>query len=202
MYREIKNTNGRYTINEEGIILDSNPKYLQYPDYDWSVKLTDPREIHPDDKDLVYLQLKGVTKNRNIFLIMRETFPELYTLSDERLEEYKARINDPSQKTVTFQISDINKLLFPNEIYIIYCKYNNDRKHWKKPFKINLHNGKYYTLNKDWQYFGVGTRYLIHFKDLLPYNGKPFGEYQNKEFYRNSIDKKKKLTELWEDDDE
>ena len=84
MYRPIKDTNERYIINEEGIVLDTQPYYMEHMEWQWeTIDPTQPREVTITEERFCYIKDNGKTAIKNIHSILRETFPELYQISDE-----------------------------------------------------------------------------------------------------------------------
>ena len=179
MYRPIKDTNERYVINEEGIVLDTQPYYMEHMEWQWeTIDPTQPREVTITEERFCYIKDNGKPAIKNIHSILRETFPELYQISDES----KQRIIDSylkDQKTYSINIKDFNRLIYPNELIHIYDTTNNKEKgrKWKKPTIIRPNERGMVVLRKGRKYFGLGTRNIIHFDENgLPVNAKPWAE--------------------------
>ena len=202
IWREIRQTDGRYIINEEGRILDRKP---QSEIFDWNVNLSEPREIFPDENDLIYYQLSnGKWKHIKLPTLLRDHFQDLYTIHKDEVEKIKRKIQDTRQPTITYSVDTLNKILFPNKVLIIYCTYNNNKHVWKKPFKFDMRERKSIVIKKGFNYFGVGTTNLIHFDNYYPKNAKPYVEHIQKQYDRKKASEKAKKqihhTELWDDD--
>ena len=179
MYRPIKDTDERYIINEEGIVLDTHPAYMEHMEWQWeTIDPTQPREVTITEEKFCYVKDNGKYNTKNIHSILRETFPELYQISDES----KQRIIDSylkDQKTYSINIKDFNRLIYPNELIHIYDTTNNKEKgrKWKKPTIIRPNEKGMVVLRKGRRYFGLGTRNIIHFDENgLPVNAKPWAE--------------------------
>ena len=177
MYRPIKDTNERYIINEEGIVLDTQPYYMEHMEWQWEFDPTQPREVTITEERFYYIK-NGKPAINNIHSILKETFPELYQISDEN----KQRIIDSylkDQKTYSINIKDFNRLIYPNELIHIYdTTYNKEKgRKWKKPTIIRPNERGMVVLRKGRRYFGLGTRNIIHFDENgLPVNAKPWAE--------------------------
>lgn len=179
MYRPIKDTNERYVINEEGIVIDTHPAYMEHMEWQWeTIDPTQPREVTITEERFCYIKDNGKPAIKNIHSILKETFPELFQISDEN----KQRIIDSylkDQKTYSINIKDFNRLIYPNELIQIYDTTNNKEKgrKWKKPTIIRQNERGMVVLRKGRRYFGLGTRNIIHFDENgLPYNAKPWAE--------------------------
>ena len=179
MYRPIKDTNERYIIYEEGIVLDTQPYYMEHMEWQWeTIDPTQPREVTITEERFCYIKDNGKTAIKNIHSILRETFPELYQISDEN----KQRIIDSylkDQKTYSISLKDFNKMIYPNELIKVYDTTNNKEKgrKWKKPTIIRPNEKGMVVLRKGRRYFGLGTRNIIHFDENgLPVNAKPWAE--------------------------
>lgn len=179
MYRPIKDTDERYVINEEGIVIDTHPAYMEHMEWQWeTIDPTQPREVTITEERFCYIKDNGKPSIKNIHSILKETFPELFQISDES----KQRIIDSylkDQKTYSINIKDFNRLIYPNELIQIYDTTNNKEKgrKWKKPTIIRQNERGMVVLRKGRRYFGLGTRNIIHFDENgLPYNAKPWAE--------------------------
>lgn len=179
MYRPIKDTDERYVINEEGIVLDTQPYYMEHMEWQWeTIDPTQPREVTITEERFCYIKDNGKTAIKNIHSILKETFPELFQISDES----KQRIIDSylrDQKTYSISLKDFNKMIYPNELIKIYDTTNNKEKgrKWKKPTIIRPNERGMVVLRKGRRYFGLGTRNIIHFDENgLPVNAKPWAE--------------------------
>ena len=178
MYRPIKGTNERYIINEEGIVIDTQPYYMEHMEWQWEFDPTQPREVTITEERFCYLKDNGKYITKNIHSILKETFPELFQISDES----KQRIIDSylkDQKTYSINIKDFNRLIYPNELIQIYDTTNNKEKgrKWKKPTIIRPNERGMVVMRKARKYFGLGTRNIIHFDENgLPVNAKEWAE--------------------------
>lgn len=179
MYRPIKDTDERYVINEEGIVIDTHPAYMEHMEWQWeTIDPTQPREVTITEERFCYIKDNGKPSIKNIHSILKETFPELFQISDES----KQRIIDSylkDQKTYSINIKDFNRLIYPNELIHIYdTTYNKEKgRKWKKPTIIRPNERGMVVLRKGRRYFGLGTRNIIHFDENgLPYNAKPWAE--------------------------
>lgn len=179
MYRPIKDTNERYIINEEGIVLDTQPYYMEHMEWQWeTIDPTQPREVTITEERFYYIKDNGKPAINNIHSILKETFPELYQISDENKQRIiNSYLKD--QKTYSINIKDFNRLIYPNELIQIYDTTNNKEKgrKWKKPTIIRPNEKGMVVLRKGRRYFGLGTRNIIHFDENgLPVNAKPWAE--------------------------
>lgn len=179
MYRPIKDTNERYIINEEGIVIDTQPYYMEHMEWQWEFDPTQPREVQVTDGYIHCIKSNGKQTMYSISKILRETFPELYQISDESKQRIINSFNNEKQDTYTISLKDFNKMIYPNELIKIYDttanKYKNIK--WKKPTVINPNARGFIVLHKGRKYFGLGTRNIIHFNaNGLPYNAKPWAE--------------------------
>ena len=188
MYRPIKGTNERYVINEEGIVIDTHPAYMEHMEWQWEFDPTQPREVTITEEKFCYVKDNGKQITKTIHSILRETFPELYQISDES----KQRIIDSylkDQKTYSINIKDFNRLIYPNELIHIYDTTNNKEKgrKWKKPTIIRPNERGMVVLRKGRSYFGIGTRNIIHFDEQgLPYNAKEWAEPISSRYHNDS----------------
>lgn len=180
MYRPIKGTNERYIINEEGIVIDTQPYYMEHMEWQWeSIDPTQPREVQVTDGYVHCIKSNGKQTMYSISKILRETFPELYQITDESKQRIINSFNNEKQDTYTISLKDFNKMIYPNELIKIYDTTANKGKNikWKKPTVINPNARGFIVLHKGRKYFGLGTRNIIHFNaNGLPYNAKPWAE--------------------------
>lgn len=180
MYRPIKGTNERYVINEEGNVIDTQPYYMEHMEWQWeSIDPTQPREVSITEERLYYVKDNGKYNTKNIHSILKETFPELYQITEERKQRIINSFNNEKQDTYTISLKDFNKMIYPNELIKIYdTTANNDKNiKWKKPTVINPNARGYIVLHKGRKYFALGTRNIIHFDENgLPVNAKPWAE--------------------------
>jgi len=180
MYRPIKDTNERYIINEEGIVIDTQPYYMEHMEWQWeTIDPTQPREVTITEEKFCYIKDNGKHNTKNIHSILRETFPELYQISDESKQRIIDSYLNEKQKTYSISLNDFNKMIYPNELIKVYdttCNKEKGKK-WKKPTVIRPNEKGIVTLRKNRRYFGVGTRNIIHFDENgLPVNAKPWAE--------------------------
>lgn len=180
MYRPIKDTNERYVINEEGIVIDTHPAYMEHMEWQWvTIIPTEPREVTITEERFCYVLNNGKKVIKNIHSILKETFPELYQISDESKQRIIVSYLNDEQSTYAISLKDFNKMIYPNELIKIYDTTANKDKNrkWKKPTVINLNARGYIVLHKGRKYFGLGTRNIIHFDENgLPVNAKPWAE--------------------------
>lgn len=179
MYRPIKGTNERYIINEEGIVIDTQPYYMEHMEWQWEFDPTQPREVQVTDGYIHCIKSNGKQTMYSISKILRETFPELYQISEESKQRIINSFNNEKQDTYSISLKDFNKMIYPNELIKIYDTTANKDKNikWKKPTVINPNARGFIVLHKGRKYFGLGTRNIIHFNaNGLPYNAKPWAE--------------------------
>lgn len=180
MYRPIKDTDERYVINEEGIVLDTQPYYMEHMEWQWeTIDPTQPREVQVTDGYIHCIKSNGKQTMYSISKILRETFPELYQITEESKQRIINSFNNEKQDTYTISLKDFNKMIYPNELIKIYDTTANKDKNikWKKPTVINPNARGFIVLHKGRKYFGLGTRNIIHFNaNGLPYNAKPWAE--------------------------
>ena len=178
MYKEIANTNGRYLISEDGRVLDTTPFYMEHMEWQWeSIDPTQPREVTVTEDNFFYIKDNGRITFRNINSVLKETFPELYTLSDNIKQRIISSYENKETKTYSISLRDFNKLIFPNELIQIYDTTCNKQKPYKKPTIIKPNEKGIVTLRKNRKYFGIGTRNIIHFDNQgLPKNAKSWAE--------------------------
>lgn len=180
MYRPIKGTNERYIINEEGIVIDTQPYYMEHMEWQWeSIDPTQPREVTITEERFCYFKDNGKYNTKNIHSILKETFPELYQITDESKQRIIDSFKNEKQKTYSISLKDFNKMIYPNELIKVYdttCNKEKGKK-WKKPTIIRPNEKGMVVLRKGRKYFGVGTRNIIHFDENgLPTNAKPWAE--------------------------
>ena len=189
MYRPIKDTNERYIINEEGIVIDTHPAYMEHIEWQWEFDPTQPREVTITEERFCYVLNNGKKVIKNIFSILTETFPELYQISNESKQRIIDSYNKQDTKTYTISIKDFNRLIYPNELIQIYdttCNKERGRK-WKKPTIIRPNEKGNVVLRKNRRYFGLGTRNIIHFDEQgLPYNAKEWAEPISSRYHNDS----------------
>lgn len=179
MYRPIKDTNERYIINEDGIVIDTHPAYMEHMEWQWEFDPTQPREVTITEERFCYFKDNGKYNTKNIHSILKETFPELYQISDESKQRIIDSYLNEKQKTYSISLKDFNKMIYPNELIKVYdTTCNKERgKKWKKPTVIRPNEKGMVVLRKGRRYFGVGTRNIIHFDENgLPVNAKPWAE--------------------------
>ena len=180
MYRPIKGTNERYIINEKGIVIDTQPYYMEHMEWQWeTIDPTQPREVTITEERFCHVKDNGKFITKNICSILKETFPELYQISDENKQRIIDSYLNEKQKTYSISLKDFNKMIYPNELIKIYDTTANKDKNrkWKKPTVINPNEKGMIVLRKGRKYFGVGTRNIIHFdKNGLPVNAKSWAE--------------------------
>lgn len=204
-YRTIEHTDGRYLINEEGVVIDLKPQRNQKYNF-WNEEL--PRELECNGRN-VQIVYKGKRQIRALNTLVKSTFPELFITNKEK-EEVKRGME--GKEHITFTVEEFNHLIYPNKVRQLYDKTFNmqghldpkdKRKHlWQPPTKVNITNGKI-RLYKGHTYFGYGLTHLIHFDGLMPYNGKSFEQCVSKDYMRryNAERERKQIhnCELWND---
>ena len=179
MYRPIKDTNERYIINEEGIVIDTHPAYMEHMEWQWEFDPNQPREVTITEERFSITKSNGKIILKNIFNALKETFPELFQITEENKQRIINSFENEDQKTYSINIKDFNKMIYPNELIHIYdttCNKEKGRK-WKKPTIIRPNEKGNVVLRKGRKYFGLGTRNIIHFDSRgLPYNAKSWSE--------------------------
>lgn len=192
MWREIPDCNGRYLISTDDRIIDREPVNLDYNSV-WTYEKDRTRNI--SISNVVRLTTKG--NKRKVFTyshIKKRTFPELYDISRDEINEIKERIN-ANQYAVTYDLDTFNKLVFPNRLYYILDVTQYEGKKWRMPTRVFIDDKKLtFTLLKGHKYLGVGLTHLILFDNLYPKNGKPFAEDPNNERRRKWIQSKRGST--------
>ena len=189
MYRPIKDTNERYIINEDGIVIDTHPAYMEHMEWQWEFDPTQPREVTITEEKFCYVKDNGKQITKTIHSILRETFPELYQISDESKQRIIVSYLNEEQSTYAISLKDFNKMIYPNELIKIYDTTANKDKNrkWKKPTVINPNARGYIVLHKGRKYFGLGTRNIIHFNaNGLPYNAKEWAEPISSRYHNDS----------------
>lgn len=179
MYRPIKDTNERFIINEEGKVLDTQPYYREHMEWQWEIDPTQPREVTITKGRFTYVKDNGKRTTNDIHFILKQTFPELYQISEQKKQRIIDSYKKQDSKTYSININDFNRLIYPNELIKIYDTTNNKEKgrKWKKPIIIRPNEKGIIVLRKGRRYFGIGTRYIIHFNENgLPKNSKPWAE--------------------------
>ena len=179
MWREIPDCNGRYLISTDDRIVDREPVYLDCNSV-WTYEKDRTRNISVSN--VVRLATKG--NKRKVFTyshIKKRTFPELYDISRDEINEIRERI-EKNKVAVTYDLDTFNRLIYPNKLYYILDVTQYEGKKWRKPTKVEIDDKNHtFTLFKKHKYIGVGVFNLIHFNDLMPRNGKPFAEDEAKE---------------------
>lgn len=179
MYRPIKGTNERFIINEKGIVLDTRPGYMEHMEWQWDFDPTQPREVTITEEYFCIVKDKGKYIMTNIHSILKQTFPELYQISEEKKQRIINSYLNENQKTYSISLDDFNKLIYPNKLIKLYettAKGIKGRK-WEKPTIIKPNENGMIVLKKGRKYFGLGTRNVIHFDENgLPFNAKSWAE--------------------------
>lgn len=190
MFRPINDTNERYIINEEGIVIDTHPAYMEHMEWQWlTIVPTEPREVTITEERFCYVLNNGKKVIKNIHSILLETFPELYQISDESKQRIINSYKKQDTQTYTISIKDFNRLIYPNELIQIYDTTSNKEKgrKWKKPTIIRPNEKGKVILRKGRSYFGIGTRNIIHFDENgLPYNTKEWAEPISSRYHNDS----------------
>ena len=192
-WRYIEGYDERYIISTEGMIIDLQPQIGPLDEEDRS-----PREVAFNEAtESVNLGARA----RTIFKLLRETFPDYYVPTEKEINDVKERIS--KQDSITYNVDFFNKLIFPNTLLTIYDTTCNKVQFFKnakqKPSRVRIKDNGSFTLFKDRTYFAVGTKNIIHFKDLFPVNAKPWAEKPNKEWYHKQEKDLKQIhhTELY-----
>lgn len=178
-WKDVNGTDGKYLISNEARIINKRPHWGHLKcDDDYK-----PREIEISDiYQVLFVLDNGRHLKKSIWSLMREHFPEL-CMSDKEMEELRNRIE--YQDSITLDEETFNRIIFPNEVVVLYDTTSNSRKPYRKPRKMTFDNGKI-TFFKNRTYCGLGTRNVIYFRNHLPKNGKPY------EVSNGSREKKKK----------
>lgn len=178
-FRPIEGTNGRFVISAEGIVMDMHPSYMDHLDWGWeTIDPTQPREVSICKDLFSYTTSDGKERKRNLFTVIKETFPDMYEISDESRERILSSFANDAQRTYSISLDDFNRLIYPNELIHLYdTTCNSERGRQKKPSVIRPNAKGMIVLKKGRKYFGIGRRNLIHFgSDGLPYNANPWAE--------------------------
>lgn len=189
-WRYIEGYDERYIISTEGMIIDLQPQIGPLDEEDRS-----PREVAFNEAtESVNLGARA----RTIFKLLRETFPDYYVPTEEEINGIKERIS--KQDSITYNVDFFNRLIFPNTLLTIYDTTCNKVQFFKnakqKPSRVRIKDNKF-TLYKDRTYFAVGTKNIIHFKNLIPNNAKSWGERPSKSWYQENEGKNRYITELF-----
>lgn len=204
MWREIPNYDGRYLINQEGDVLDLRPVQTEQH---WTTPINQ-RLLVKYNGSVALVSPKGKTQMYLIKPLLRKIFADILLLPQEKLNEIKEK--SETQESITYDIEDLNKLLWPNKILKMYDKTYNVSHHidprdrrrtlWEKPIEVPIVDGKI-TFEKGHTYFGYGLTHIIYIKkNMIPYNGKPFKEPFTKSYMRKysaNKEKTKHTTEIW-----
>ena len=188
-WRYIEDTNERYIISTDGIVIDLKPQIGPLDE-----ELREPREIDFQEQTDSYNIGK---KTKGIYPLLRKTFPEYYTVSEEELNNLRQRAE--TQQSITYNVDLFNRLIFPNTLLAIYDTTCNKVQFLKneKPSRVRIKDNGSFTLYKDRTYFGIGTKNIIHFDNLIPSNAKSWGERPNKRWYQENTGKNRYNTELF-----
>ena len=203
MWREIPDYDGRYLINEDGDIIDLRPERTN--EQWWWEDVG--HKMLTATSGVVGLVRNGKFKTRNVRPIIREVFRDIILLSEEREQEIMTKAE--TQDSITYDIDEFNKMIWPNTLIKLYDKtYNashhinpNDKRKnlWRKPLEVPIKDGKI-TIKKGHTYIGYGLTNLIYIKkNMIPYNGKPMEEPMSKKYMRNRAEstERKHITELY-----
>lgn len=192
MYRPIKDTDGRYVINEDGRVLDTTPFYMEHIEWQWeTIDPTQPRELNiSDDDEFIYIK-NGKQTSKNLFICLKETFPELYDIDEETRRRITESYRNDEQRTYSISLRDFNRMIFPNELIQIYDTTQPTRGKWRKPTVIRPNERGIIVLRKNRKYFAIGTRNIIHFRnDGCPYNTRYWAERPDTTWYNDNKKKK------------
>lgn len=178
IWREIPGFDNRYLMSTDDRVLDLQPEIMDYNSV-WVYEKERKRELVisnvvrlvKDDKQIVF------TFNK----LKKEIFPELYSISEEEINEIKERINN-NKIAVTYDLDTFNRLIYPNKLYYILDVTQYEGRKWRKPTKVEIDDKNHtFVLFKGHKYLGVGITHLIKFDNLFPKNGKPYEENPNNE---------------------
>lgn len=189
-WRYIEDTDERYIISTDGTVIDLKPQIGPLDE-----ELREPRELELQEQTESY----NINSNtRGVYPLLRKIYPEYYTVSDEELDDLRQRAE--TQQSITYSVDFFNRLIFPNTLLTIYDTTCNKVKFFKnakqKPLRVRIKDNKF-TLFKDRTYFAIGTKNIIHFKNLIPSNAKSWGERPNKTWYKENEGKNRYNTELF-----
>lgn len=166
-WRDIKGTDGKYIISNDALIVNTKPHKGHMKCDDMYV----PREIEISDIFTVLLVLdNGKHISKSIWTLMKENWPELF-MGKEEMQDLRNRIE--YQDSITLDEETFNRIIFPNEVLVLYDTTSNSKKPYRKPRKLSFKNGKI-TFFKNRTYCGIGTRNIIVFRNNLPKNGKAY----------------------------
>lgn len=182
-FRPIEGTDGRFVISTEGIVMDMHPSYMDHLDWGWeTIDPTKPREVSICKDLFSYTLSDGRERKKDVFKVIKETFPDIYDISDETRERILSSFANDAQRTYSISLDDFNKIIYPNELIHLYdttCNSQTGRQNGRvgKPSVIRPNARGMIVLKKGRKYFGIGRRNLIHFgSDGLPYNANPWAE--------------------------
>lgn len=191
IWREIPGYDGRYIMSTWDKVIDTQPVYLVGTSV-WDYEAERKRELK--FTDIITLRKNNKPLQKIYNHVKRDTFPDLYTISAEKVEEIKERISK-NKVAVTYDLDTFNRLIYPNKLYYILDVTQTVGKKWRKPRKVTIDDENLtFTLLKGHKYLGLGLSNLIKFKDLFPVNSKPYLEDENKERRRLWIKNKRGST--------
>ena len=171
IWREIPDYDGRYLISTDDRIIDQEPQTLDYNSV-WCYEKERTRNVSIDNG--VRLVKNNKVTQKRYYHVKRKTFPELYDISKDEINNIKERIRD-NQFAITYDLDTFNRLIYPNRLYYILDVTQYENKKWRKPTKVYIDERKLtFTLLKGHKYLGIGLFNLILFDNYFPKNGKPF----------------------------
>ena len=173
IWREIPGFDGRYLISTDDRVLDLQPENMDYNSV-WVYEKERKRELSVSNVVRLMKNEKQIILTFN--KLKKEIFPELYTISDEEINEIKERI-EKNKVAVTYDLDTFNRLIYPNKLYYILDVTQYDGRKWRKPTKVEIDDKNHtFVLFKGHKYLGIGLKNIIKFDNLFPKNGKPYEE--------------------------
>ena len=109
-WRYIEDTHERYIISTDGTVIDLKPQIGPLDE-----ELREPREIDFQEQTDSYNINR---KTKGIYPLLKKTFPEYYTVTEEEMEDLKQRAE--TQQSITYNVDLFNRLIFPNTLLTIY----------------------------------------------------------------------------------
>ena len=188
VWREIPGYNGRYIMSSWDNVIDTEPELMEFNSV-WNYEAERKRILKYTH--IIHFMKNGKQVQKIFNHVRKDTFPDLYTISDEKVNEIKERISN-NKVAVTYDLDTFNRLIYPNKLYYILDVTQTKDKKWRKPTKVEIDDKNHtFVLFKGRKYLGIGLFNLIKFKDLFPGNSKPYAEDTAKERRRLWIKKKR-----------
>jgi hypothetical protein len=192
IWREIPGYDGRYMMSTDDRVVDLQPEVMDYNSM-WLYEKERKRDL-VIKHNAVYLTKDGKRFAFRFYNLKREVFPELYYISDEKINEIKERI-EKNKIAVTYDLDTFNRLIYPNRLLYILDVTQTEGRKWRIPTKVEIDDANHtFVLYKGHKYLGVGLKYIILFDDLFPKNGRPYEEDPYKENKRCGMKKKRGST--------